>query len=129
GSITSSARQRPEKPINSDTLAEMQKLDGVASIEVLLALPPLPDVALTIDGKTFPISIPERSPQARIFNPANTPPLAGKVLDNTPDARGIVLSARLLQGAGYSQPQYAGLIGKPATLTVTAPRGHQQTFP
>ena len=32
GSITSSARQRPEKPINNDTLAQMQRLDGVASI-------------------------------------------------------------------------------------------------
>src|SRR6476620_11238249 len=129
GSITSSTRQRPEKPINDDTLAQMRSMDGVASIEVFLTLPSLPDVTLTVDGKTFPISIPERAPQSRLFNPTNTGPTAGKTLEPTPDARGIVLSERLLKGAGYSPSQYASLVGKPLTLTVTAPRGDKQTFP
>jgi len=128
GTFNPSARQRPDKPINDQAVAQMQKLDGVTSVEVLLSLPSIPDLALTVDGKSFPISIPERSPQSRLFDSASAAPLAGKDLENTPDARGIVLSSRLLQGAGYTQSQFASLIGKPATLIVTAPRGDKQNF-
>ena len=100
GSITSSTRQRPEKPINDDTLAQMRNMDGVASIEVFLTLPSLPDVTLTVDGKTFPISIPSapRSPASSTPPAPVLPP--GKILEPSPDARGIVLSERLLKGAG-----------------------------
>ncbi|MGA7733736.1 MAG: FtsX-like permease family protein, partial [Chloroflexia bacterium] len=54
--------------------------------------------------------------------------LAGKPSENTPDAKGVVLNRRLLQGAGYTESQFAGLVGQAATLTVTAPRGDKQTF-
>ena len=126
---TFNGRPRPEKPINNDTLAQFRQLQGVSSVEALLSLPSIPDLTLTVDGKTFPISLPERPAQSRIFNPATLPPIAGRTLQPTPDERGIVLSSRLLQGAGYTQSQYPSLVGKSATLTVTAPRGEKQTFP
>jgi len=129
GTFNPAARQRPEKPINNEALAQIQKMDGVSTIEVFLSLPSITDLALTIDGKTYRISIPDRSPQSRLFNPANTAPLVGKELENTPDERGLVLNAKFLQNSGYTQSQYAGLVGKAASLTVTAPRGDQQTFP
>ncbi len=129
GTFNPAARQRPDKPINNEALAQIQKMDGVSTIEVFLSLPSIPDLALTIDGKTYHVSIPDRSPQSRLFNPANTAPLAGKELVNTPDERGLVLNAKFLQTSGYTQSQYAGLVGKAATITVTAPRGDQQSFP
>jgi ABC-type antimicrobial peptide transport system permease subunit len=85
-------------------------------------------MTIAVDGKTFALSIPERPAQSRLFNPSGAPPLAGKTLENTADARGVVLTSRLLQAAGFTQSQFEGLIGKPATITVTAPRGDKQTF-
>lgn len=128
GSVTAATRRRPIKPINNEAVAAIHKLDGVASVEVILSMPTVPEMTLTIEGKTFPVVIPERPPQSRLFNPTNAVPLAGQTLENTADAHGIVLTSRLLQGVGYSQAQFASLIGKPATITVTAPRGEKQTF-
>jgi putative ABC transport system permease protein len=83
---------------------------------------------LTIGDKTFPVVVRDVNPEARLFR--NGPVvLAGHTLENMPGAKGIVLNRRLLQGAGYSQSQFASLVGQPATLTVTAPRGDKQTFP
>ncbi len=128
GAFNPSARLRPTKPINTEAVLQLQKLDGVSSVEVLLSLPNVPDMTITVDGKTFPIAIPDRAPESRLFNPANTPPLAGKLLENNANTRGIVLSSRLLQGAGFTQAQFASMPGKQTTLTVTAPRGDKQTF-
>ncbi len=128
GAYNPYARQRPEKPLNNEAVDQMAKLSGVISVEVQLTLPAVPEMTLTVGDKTFPVAIRETNPQARLFNNA-TVVLAGKELEDTPDAHGIVLNRRLLQGAGYSQDQFAGLVGQAATLTVTAPRGDKQTFP
>jgi putative ABC transport system permease protein len=93
----------------------------------VLSLPAAPDLSLTLDGKTFPITIRDYNPQARIFS-SQDQVLAGKTLQFTPDERGIVLTERLLKGQGYAREQFAALIGKPVSITVTAPRGDHQTF-
>jgi ABC-type lipoprotein release transport system permease subunit len=121
------ARQRPEKPLNNEAIAEIMGLTGVVSVEVQLSLPAVPEMTLTIGDKTFPLVVREANPQARLFNSASTV-LAGARLEGTPDERGMVLNKRLLTGAGYGEAEVAGLVGQPATLTVTAPRGEKQTF-
>ncbi|MEO8287691.1 MAG: ABC transporter permease [Chloroflexota bacterium] len=128
GTFNPSARLHPEKPLNTAAVDNIGKLNGVASVEVFMSLPSIPEMTLTIDGKTFPIGFTERAPQSRLFTGAVAGPLAGEALENRPDAHGVVLSSRLLQGAGYAQAQFAGLVGKSAALTVTAPRGDKQTF-
>lgn len=122
------ARQRPEKALNSEAIDRIAKLTGVVSVEVQLSLPAVPEMTLSIGDKTFPIVVRDQNQAARLFN--NDPiVLAGTKLPTTADARGMVLNRRLLQGAGYKASDFAGLIGKDATLTVTAPRGDKQTFP
>src|SRR3954462_7077986 len=110
GQSNASALQHPDKPINSEAVAQLQKLDGVSSVEVILSLPSIPDMTIAVDGKTFGLTIPERPAQSRLFNPTGAPPLAGKVLENTADARGVVLTQRLLQSAGFTQSQFEGLV-------------------
>jgi ABC-type antimicrobial peptide transport system permease subunit len=116
------ARLRPEKPITPAEVEILSKLPGVASYEVWLEIPAAPEMTLTVDGKTFPIALQERDPADRVFG-RQQEMVAGEKLPDTADARGIVLSQRLLRGAGYPATDYAGLVGKPATVTVTAPRG------
>ncbi|MEO5953345.1 MAG: ABC transporter permease [Chloroflexia bacterium] len=128
GAYNPFARQRPEKALNSVAIAEIAKLTGVISVEVQLSLPAVPEMTLTIGNRTFPIVVRDQNQAARLFN-SEPIVLAGTPMQSTPDAHGLVLNRRLLQGAGYSTSDFAGLIGKAATLTVTAPRGDKQTFP
>jgi len=95
---------------------------------VQVDIPAAPEMSLAVDGKTFPIALRERGPQDRLFLSNEEQMLAGQKLPDTPEARGIVLSQRLLKGAKYTPEQFAGLVGKPATLQVTAPRGDKTTF-
>lgn len=127
GTFNPSARLRPIVPINPAAVERMAALQGVNSVEVWLSLPSSLDMSATIEGKTFAISIRDRAPEERIF--ANRVPMvAGQPLPQTPEARGMVMSRRLLVGAGYAPEQISGLVGKRVTLTVTAPRGDQTTF-
>ena len=127
GAFNPFARPRPEKPITPAAVEELTNLDGVASYEVWLEIPAAPEMTLTIEGKTFPIVLRERDPADRVFG-AQQEMAAGEKLLDTADARGLVLSQRLLGRAGYSSEQYAALVGKPATITVTAPRGDKAEF-
>lgn len=121
------ARQRPEKPITPAEVETLSKLPGVASYEVWLEIPAAPEMTLTIEGKTFPITLRERDPADRVLGRPQTM-VAGEKLPETADARGLVLSQRLLRGARYSREEYAGLVGKAATVTITAPRGDKTTL-
>jgi putative ABC transport system permease protein len=121
------ARPRPEKPITPAVVEQLTNLDGVASYEVWLEIPAAPEMTLNIDGKTFPIVLRERDPADRVFS-AQQEMAAGEKLPDTADAKGLVLSQRLLRGAGYSSDEYASLVGKPATVSVTAPRGDKADF-
>jgi putative ABC transport system permease protein len=128
GAFNPFARQRPERPLNNQAVTEIQALTGVISVEVQLTMPAVPEMTLTIGDKAFPIVVRDVNPEAQIFR--NDPiVLAGTTLANRPDAKGVVLNRRLLQGAGYIESQFASLVGQAATLTVTAPRGDKQTFP
>jgi putative ABC transport system permease protein len=127
GAFNPFARQRPEKPLNPGAIAKLSRVQGVISVEVTLALPAAPEMTLTVDGKSFPIVLSQAGPQARVFTSQSTV-LAGKTLEETPDARGVVLTQRLLKGAGFVASDYAALVGKPATITVTAPRGDKADF-
>jgi putative ABC transport system permease protein len=128
GAFNPFARQRPEKPLNNQAVADIEGMTGVVSVEVQLSLPAVPEMVLTVGDKSFPIVVRDVDFEARLFR--NDPVvLAGTTLQSTPDAKGVVLNRRLLQGAGYTESQFASLIGQPATLTVTAPRGDKQTFP
>jgi ABC-type antimicrobial peptide transport system permease subunit len=84
-------------------------------------------MTLTVDGKTFSIVLNDPDPDEQVFG---GPPefVAGEKLSATEDARGVVLSQRLLSRAGFKPEEYAGLVGKPVTVTVTAPRGEEATF-
>lgn len=128
GASNPTARQRPAVPLNDEAVAKIAKVTGVISVEVMLSMPTPPEMTLTIDGKTFPLVLVDRSPQANLFEQPTTF-LAGTSVPGTPDARGIVLGTKLLESAGYAESDLAGLVGKAATITVTAPRGDQQTFP
>jgi putative ABC transport system permease protein len=128
GSSSSAARQRPVVPLNNDAVAKIAQVSGVISVEVMLSMPSPPDITLTIGDKTFPFALVDRSPQANLFEQPTTF-LAGNAVPGTPDARGVVLGAKLLESAGYAESDLAGLVGKAATITVTAPRGEKQTFP
>lgn len=121
------ARRRPEKPLNNEAIAEIMKLTGVVSVEVQLSLPAVPEMTLTLGDKTFPVVVRDQNQASRLFN-SDPIVLAGTPMPSTPDAHGIVLNRRLLQGAGYDLDSFAGLIGRAAILTVTAPRGEKQTF-
>ncbi len=127
GAYNPFARPHPDKPLSPAAVDSLKAVRGVKSVEVLLDLPAAPEMTLTIDGKTFPITLQERDPEARIFGRPQTM-LAGQYVADTSDAKGIVLSQRLLKGAGYKDAQLAGLAGKAATISVTAPRGDKATF-
>jgi putative ABC transport system permease protein len=127
GTFNPSARLRPIVPISPDAVKRIESLQGVNSVEVWLSLPSSLDMSATLEGKTFPIVIRDRAPEERIF--ANRVPMvAGQPLPQTSEARGLVISRRLLIGAGYAPEQITMLVGKRVTLTVTAPRGDQATF-
>lgn len=128
GGTNANARLRPETPLNAEAVQRIQNIDGVASVEVVVSLPQAPELALTLEGKTFPVTIRDYNPQERIFSSQQETMLAGKPLDITAESRGIVLSERLLRGAGFKPEQYASLVGKTAGITITTPRGEQQTF-
>lgn len=121
------ARQRPEKPITAETIKQFGNIEGVASVEVFVGLPAAPEMTLMVDGKTFPIALRDDRPETRIFR-SQEGFLAGRGFTNAPGERGVILSQRLLRGAGYSRAQFEALVGKPATLDVTAPRGEKATF-
>ncbi|HST05642.1 MAG TPA: ABC transporter permease [Chloroflexia bacterium] len=125
--VTGTGRIRPAVPLNNDAVAKIGQVTGVISVEVMLSLPTPPGMTVTIDGKTLPLSLADRSPQANLFEQPTTF-LAGNALPGSADARGIVLGGKVLQSAGYTDNDLAGLVGKAATITVTAPRGEQQTF-
>lgn len=127
GGANLNSRLRPEKPLNAQAVEQIKALDGVTTVEVVVEIPAATDIALTIEGKTFPITVRENDPQERIFSSQETV-LAGRQLDFTPESSGITLSERLVKSAGFAPEQYVGLVGKPVTLTVTAPRGESQTF-
>ena len=127
GTFNPSARLRPIVPISPAAVARLQSLPGVTAVELWMSLPSSMEMAVTIEGKTFPISIRDRIPEERIFT-TRVPMVQGRPLQQTADARGLVISRRLLLGAGYDFFQMAGIIGKPAVLTVTAPRGEKATF-
>jgi putative ABC transport system permease protein len=128
GAFNPFARQRPERPLNNQAVTDIQSLTGVISVEVQLTMPAVPEMTLTIGDKTFPIVVRDVNPEAQIFR-SDPIVLAGTTLASRPDAKGVVLNRRLLQGAGYTESQFASLVGQAATLTVTAPRGDKQTFP
>jgi ABC-type antimicrobial peptide transport system permease subunit len=125
--VTGTGRIRPAVPLNNDAVTKIGQVSGVISVEVTLSLPTPPGMTVTIDGKTLPLSLADRSPQANLFEQPTTF-LAGNALQGTADAHGLVLSTRQLESAGYTESDLAGLIARPATITVTAPRGEQQTF-
>src|SRR4051812_25539965 len=127
GTYNPYVRQRPQIPLSPEMAQRIAAIQGVASVEVMLELPAAPEVSATIAGKSFPVTLVDQDPEDRVFA-SKQPMLAGKLLDNTPDAKGIVFSQRLLKGAGYTPEQFAGLIGKPVSLTVTAPRGDKTTI-
>jgi putative ABC transport system permease protein len=127
GAANPNARVRPLTPLNSAAIERLEGISGVERVEVYLELPEAPEMTLTVDGKTFPIALREIDATDRIFA-RREPVIAGKELASTADAKGIMLSRRLLTGSGYSESDLAGLIGKPATITVTAPRGEKATF-
>ena len=125
--VAGTGRIRPAVPLNNEAVEKIAQVSGVISVEVMLSLPTPPGMTVTIDGKTLPLLLADRSPQANLFE-APTTFVAGGALPGSADARGLVLSTRMLQGAGYAQADVPSLLGKQATITVTAPRGEQQTF-
>ena len=128
GGTNPNARLRPETPLNAEAVQRIQSLDGVREVEVVVSLPSAPELTLTLEGKTVPLTIMDNDPQERIFDSQGEATLAGQLLDTTADSRGIVLTERLLKGAGFGEGEYAALVGKTAGITITAPRGDQQTF-
>jgi putative ABC transport system permease protein len=127
GAVAPSTRRRVEKPLSPQTLEGFLSSTGVVSAEVGLSMPEPPEMTATIDGKTFPISFTDPGPSERIFRPTDVL-VAGTGLQAVPDARGVVLSNRVLASVGYSAEQMPELIGKPVTITITAPRGDKGTF-
>ncbi|MDQ6693034.1 MAG: ABC transporter permease, partial [Chloroflexota bacterium] len=106
------ARQRPQTPITPSTVDQFKKIAGVQSVEVMLNLPAAPEMSLQIGrGKAFGITLREQDPTDRIFSRQEVI-LAGKALTYEPNTRGIVLSERLLRLAGYSDKDFAHLIGQ-----------------
>jgi putative ABC transport system permease protein len=122
GAFNPNARLRPDVPLNDAAIAQLRAMPGVESITVGLGLPADPEMTLTLDGRTFEVAMRDRAPEERIFA-ARLTPIAGRELAQTSDARGVVLAPRLLRGAGFRTEDFASLIGKPATINLTAPRG------
>ncbi len=127
GGSNPNARLRPETPLNSAALQSIGGIAGVKSLEVVLSLPPSPDMSLALDGKSFPLTIRDYNPQDRIFS-SQEQMLAGQPMVYTPEARGLVLNERVLRSQHFTDSQLAGLVGKEAVITVTAPRGDKQMF-
>lgn len=127
GAANPQARLRPDQPLNAAAIERLRALSGVKNIALELWVPTAPEMTLTIEGNTFPIATRNRPPEERIFT-RQIPVIAGRELAQTADERGIVLSPRLLMGAGYNAEQFPSLVGKQVTLTVTAPRGDKLTL-
>ncbi len=127
GAYNPFARTHPDKPLTPADVERLKAIRGVKSVEVVLELPAAPEMTMRLEGKTFPITLRERGPEQRVFSRPQTM-LVGQALPETPDATGMVLSQRLLKGAGYNPQQFDALVGKPATINVTAPRGDKQAF-
>jgi ABC-type antimicrobial peptide transport system permease subunit len=127
GVVDSSARRRVEKPLNPQVVETFKTTPGVITAEVGLYLPEPPEMTATVEGKTFPMAFTDRNPAERIFMPADTL-VAGRYPAPSPDARGVVFNQRVLTSVGYSPQQMSSLVGKPVTITITAPRGDKGTF-
>jgi putative ABC transport system permease protein len=127
GVVDSSARRRVERPLNPQAVEDFKTTPGVITAEVGLYLPEPPEMTAAIDGKTFPMAFGDRNPAERIFMPTDTL-VAGTYLMPTPDARGVVFNKRVLTSVGYTDEQISSLVGKPVTITITAPRGDKGTF-
>jgi ABC-type antimicrobial peptide transport system permease subunit len=127
GAVDSSARRRVQKPLSPQEVEVFRTTPGVITAEVGLYLPEPPEMTATLDGKTFPMAFADPNPAQRIFMPTDTL-VAGSYLLPTPDARGVVFNRRVLSSVGYTSEQMAFLIGKPVTITITAPRGDKGTF-
>src|SRR5436190_12812668 len=67
GAYNPFARQKPDKPLNAAAVKHLQDISGVISVEVMIDLPAAPEMALTIDGKTFPIALRELDARDRVF--------------------------------------------------------------
>jgi ABC-type antimicrobial peptide transport system permease subunit len=128
GAFNPFARRAPEVPITSSAVERLRSMRGVESVEVFVVLPAAPEMSLTVGSKVFPVALREvDDPRERLFSRSETM-LSGTALTNTPEARGVVISQRLARGVGYTPADYPGLVGKQARLTVTAPRGEQNSF-
>ncbi|HET6262490.1 MAG TPA: ABC transporter permease, partial [Chloroflexia bacterium] len=79
GGANSNARLRPETPLNAGGVEKIAAVPGVRSVEVVLSLPSAPEMTVTIEGKTFPITVRDYNPQERIFAGQETM-LAGQAL-------------------------------------------------
>jgi ABC-type antimicrobial peptide transport system permease subunit len=127
GAFNPNARLRPDIPLNDAAIAQLRAMPGVESIAVGLGLPADPEMTLTLNERTFEVAMRDRAPEERIFA-ARLTPIAGQELAQTPDERGVALAPRLLRGAGFRTEDFASLIGKPATINLTAPRGDTYTL-
>jgi putative ABC transport system permease protein len=127
GAFNPNARLRPDVPLSDANLAELLALRGVVTATVAVALPAAPEIQVELEGRTFPAAMRDRPPEERIFT-TRLPLLGGSLLPQTPGARGITLSPRLLRSAGFTPDQYPSLVGKTVTLGLTAPRGDTFTL-
>lgn len=114
-------------PITPEALSRIMQISGVKSVEVAVSLPTAPEMRLSVGNSSFSIATGDIQLEDRVFSTQQVF-LAGRGLPYTPDASGIVLGQRLLKSAGFTPSQYASLVGKPATITVLAPRGDTATF-
>ncbi|MEA2574020.1 MAG: putative transport system permease protein [Chloroflexia bacterium] len=122
GGANPNVRTRPTTPLNPAAIERIKDIDGVTSVEVILSAPTAPEMTVTLAGRGFPVALREQNPLERIFSRQDVL-LQGEALKYTPDERGLVLSDRLLRHSGFRVEEYAALVGREASITVTSPRG------
>ncbi|MDQ3930930.1 MAG: ABC transporter permease [Chloroflexota bacterium] len=122
GGANPNVRTRPSVPLNPAAIERIKAIDGVTSVEVVMAAPTAPEVTVALAGRGFPVTLREQNPMERIFSREDVL-LQGESLKYTPDEHGLVLSDRLLRRSGFRADEYAGLVGRQASITVTSPRG------
>jgi ABC-type antimicrobial peptide transport system permease subunit len=116
------------KLITTADVARWKKWPGVQSVLPEVELPWSVVTVLQVDGKRRRVRIPGNANAFRggPFQEERKA-LAGSI--ETPEQRGsLVLSEGALKGWKIPQSEYSKLIGKPAQITLLAPRGEKQSF-
>lgn len=115
------ARPRPTHPVRPTDVAAFANLPGVRAVEPQVDLPEGLNLALELDGQTYPFVLVDPTSERTMFQ-QNVEITTGQPLAPGADSRGLVLSRRYLRSQRIPPEREAALVGQQAILRVEAPQ-------